>query len=452
MPEKIYISSTFSDLKQFRQAVVNSYLNLEEMAPGHYSINAMEYYKSEDIPAVTKCLSDVDECDIYILLIGRRYGFIPADQKKSITHLEYEQALKPGKDGKKKTILVFRASDVCKEYNYEETDPAARKLSADFYQDAATRISSEFESPRDLELKVSYALSRPLFKKLKPGSKLIPPDLREILCYCNRTRQILDFREGVKSNSKRVFFLIGDKDADDADGVVKRFMHYMLGLSGKKIDPQINASDVFSSTDEMKSIRGAFTLMNDYVKRISGRAIVDDSEKNESPEDLDKLTQTFLNGLDSLEIKRISIPFYFDYEFEFTDNSQSVNLFFSLISRIVQQYAAKSFKYELYFTVVVHFPQKDEPAVRNYLAPYFEKYRMKDKCEVLEILKPVTDNNVMDWFKEFLNTGGLTRSLYKIYFTDPSKRLYTMEEVNITLNDTMKDLSEGNPRVINLLP
>ena len=39
-----------------------------------------------------KCLKDVSSCDAYIGLFAWRYGYIPPEQKKSITELEYDQA------------------------------------------------------------------------------------------------------------------------------------------------------------------------------------------------------------------------------------------------------------------------------------------------------------------------------------------------------------------------
>ncbi|HEY5823007.1 MAG TPA: DUF4062 domain-containing protein [Cyclobacteriaceae bacterium] len=68
MSEKVYISSTYEDLKEFRQAAINCVVSLVE----YYIPVYMEFYDSEDQHFVAKCLNDVANSDIYILLLGKR--------------------------------------------------------------------------------------------------------------------------------------------------------------------------------------------------------------------------------------------------------------------------------------------------------------------------------------------------------------------------------------------
>ena len=84
MPESVYISSTFNDLKSFRQAIINCIVSLGD----HYKPVSMEFYDAEDMSFVKKCLTDVEACDIYILILGDRYGYKPKGFDQSITELE----------------------------------------------------------------------------------------------------------------------------------------------------------------------------------------------------------------------------------------------------------------------------------------------------------------------------------------------------------------------------
>jgi len=93
---KIYISSTFEDLIDHREAV---YKTLRQW--GHDAIAMEDYVASDDRP-LDKCLKDVSDSDVYIGLFAWRYGYIPPDQKKSITALEYDCARK-----NKKPCLIF---------------------------------------------------------------------------------------------------------------------------------------------------------------------------------------------------------------------------------------------------------------------------------------------------------------------------------------------------------
>lgn len=100
---KIYVSSTYIDLKEAREAV---YKALRKM---RHDVIAMEDYVATDIRPLDKCLGDVTNCDLYIGIFAWRYGFIPQEgnlEKKSITELEYHTALQ-----KNKHQLIFILND-----------------------------------------------------------------------------------------------------------------------------------------------------------------------------------------------------------------------------------------------------------------------------------------------------------------------------------------------------
>lgn len=84
---RVYVSSTFTDLREHREAVRLAIRRL-----GHDDI-AMEYYVAEDVRPVDRCLADVRSADLYIVIMAWRYGFIPPGHDKSITELEYRAAL-----------------------------------------------------------------------------------------------------------------------------------------------------------------------------------------------------------------------------------------------------------------------------------------------------------------------------------------------------------------------
>jgi GTPase SAR1 family protein len=92
---KIYISSTYEDLKEYRETV---YRALRKMS---HDVIAMEDYVATDKRPLQKCLEDVVSCDIYIGVFAWRYGFVPEDEKDnpyrlSITELEYRKAKEKG--------------------------------------------------------------------------------------------------------------------------------------------------------------------------------------------------------------------------------------------------------------------------------------------------------------------------------------------------------------------
>jgi hypothetical protein len=88
---RIYVSSTFTDLQEHREAVRNAIRRM-----GHLDV-AMEYYVAEDRRPLDKCLADVRTCDLYLIVQAWCYGHIPLDHTDSITHLEYRAALDANK-------------------------------------------------------------------------------------------------------------------------------------------------------------------------------------------------------------------------------------------------------------------------------------------------------------------------------------------------------------------
>lgn len=88
---RVYLSSTFEDLKDYRAAVS---LALERAG---LQVARMEGYVAADERPLDLCLQDVATVDVYIGLFAWRYGYVPpADHgntgQKSISELEFERA------------------------------------------------------------------------------------------------------------------------------------------------------------------------------------------------------------------------------------------------------------------------------------------------------------------------------------------------------------------------
>ncbi len=85
---KIFVSSTYEDMIPFRKAVSDAISSLEQSPIG------MEHFVSSSEKSLDVCLSDVRRCNLYVLLVGMRYGSVDEETGKSFTELEYEEALR----------------------------------------------------------------------------------------------------------------------------------------------------------------------------------------------------------------------------------------------------------------------------------------------------------------------------------------------------------------------
>ena len=100
---KVYISSPYKDLRDHRAAAA---LTLRRM--GH-DVIGMEEYVAEGMTPLDRSLADVRSADVYLIIVGWRYGYVPPDltanpNGRSITELEFEQATGAGKP-----VLAFLA-------------------------------------------------------------------------------------------------------------------------------------------------------------------------------------------------------------------------------------------------------------------------------------------------------------------------------------------------------
>ncbi len=96
---RIYLSSTFQDLKDHREEVARSLRQLRHEVVG------MEEYVADGSRPLAKCLRDIagdsaqnlPPCDLYVGIFAKRYGYVPDEaanpQKWSITEAEYRTAL-----------------------------------------------------------------------------------------------------------------------------------------------------------------------------------------------------------------------------------------------------------------------------------------------------------------------------------------------------------------------
>jgi WD40 repeat protein len=149
--KRVYVSSTYEDLKHHREAVVQA-------LRGVVDVECMEDYPAADEFPLAKCLKDIESCDCFILILGLRYGYEPAQNNpagKSITHLEYDHARG------RKPCFVFLLDP---EHPQEEkwVDPDARKptskigaLRADV---STNHIRQLFTTPDSLVRQVLRAL------------------------------------------------------------------------------------------------------------------------------------------------------------------------------------------------------------------------------------------------------------------------------------------------------
>lgn len=88
---KVFLSSTYADLTDYRRAVMDVLQECEVLFKG------MEFFGATEHKAIDTCLKNIAESDRVIVLIGSRYGSRQSDNGPSYTEAEIQEAIRINK-------------------------------------------------------------------------------------------------------------------------------------------------------------------------------------------------------------------------------------------------------------------------------------------------------------------------------------------------------------------
>jgi len=134
MPNKkfqIFVSSTYEDLVVERQAIVEAILMAGHIPAG------MELFTAGDKSQLEVIRQWIKDSDVFMVILGGRYGSIEEGSGKSYVHLEYEYALEEGKP-----IFAAVMSDVC-------LDVKVKSLGKEAFEQHPSRSISQLQEDGD---------------------------------------------------------------------------------------------------------------------------------------------------------------------------------------------------------------------------------------------------------------------------------------------------------------
>lgn len=97
---QVFVSSTYTDLREERKAIIESLLNAKYIPAG------MEMFSASNDEQFKYIKKIIDTCDYYVLIVGARYGSINPSTGKSFTEQEYDYAVE-----KNIPVLAFLHDD-----------------------------------------------------------------------------------------------------------------------------------------------------------------------------------------------------------------------------------------------------------------------------------------------------------------------------------------------------
>ena len=150
---QVFVSSTYQDLKPERQAAVEAILRAGHIPAG------MELFAAGDVSQMEIIKRWIDESDVYMLILGGRYGTTEPQSGRSYVALEYEYAVQKGIP-----FFAVVVSDQGLEHRRVGPD-AATHFERDHLQEyyafrksVLTKISRFFDEPKDIKLAVHETL------------------------------------------------------------------------------------------------------------------------------------------------------------------------------------------------------------------------------------------------------------------------------------------------------
>ena len=152
---KVFLSSTYIDLIEYRKAVVNALRMMGE------DVDHMEIFGARDEEPTKVSIEELNNCDVLIGVYAYRYGTIPKDSKTSVTEQEYLHASE-----REIPILIF-VVDESYPWLPKLMDQGLAKINKFKSMVTKEHTPEYFTSPDNLASKVVASIGR-LAKKLKP--------------------------------------------------------------------------------------------------------------------------------------------------------------------------------------------------------------------------------------------------------------------------------------------
>ena len=150
---QVFISSTYTDLLSERQAAVEAILKTGHIPAG------MELFAAGDQSQMETIKRWIDASDIYMLILGGRYGSVEPKTGVSYIELEYDYAVSLGKPVFAVVITDKALDGKVRERGKEVLETDRPKEYKAFREKVLGKTSSFFDDSKDIKLAVHESLS-----------------------------------------------------------------------------------------------------------------------------------------------------------------------------------------------------------------------------------------------------------------------------------------------------
>lgn len=150
---QVFVSSTFTDLSKERQSAVGAILTAGHIPAG------MELFTSGDESQMEVIKQWIDESDVYLLILGGRYGSVEPTSGKSYTQLEYEYAISKDKPLFSCVATEEALEERVKQYGSSVLETDNPKKLKEFRAEVLTKMVKFWSDEKDIKIAIGETMS-----------------------------------------------------------------------------------------------------------------------------------------------------------------------------------------------------------------------------------------------------------------------------------------------------
>lgn len=205
---QIFISSTYKDLITERQAAVEAILSARHIPAG------MELFNSSDESQLEVIKRWIDSSDIYVLILGGRYGSIEVKTGKSYIELEYEYALEKKKPFFSIVIDEDALIEKISKQGNEVTEKENKNKYNDFREKVTSRMCRFYYDSKDIKIAIHETLND-FNERYKLGGWVSSRDIPDISEYVEEIENLKNQIKNLKIEKQNNLKICAKSNEDD---------------------------------------------------------------------------------------------------------------------------------------------------------------------------------------------------------------------------------------------
>jgi len=268
---QVFISSTYSDLKEERSKVMQTIMSLDCIPAG------MELFPAIDDEQFDFIKKIIDDCDYYVLIVGGRYGSISQDGI-SYTEKEFDYAI-----SKEIPVIAFLHEDIGRIIvDKSDIEHEKREKLILFRNKVSTgRLVQTWSNPDDLNGKVAISLTKtiktyPAIGWVRANLQTNAESLQEMNVLRKKLAELTEYKNSIENAKKAqasdvIKLIAGLDESIDVNGTYTYYHNtnrckgkWNISLSWRELFAAISPFFMEPQTDSY-----AKTIIDDVLYKLS---------------------------------------------------------------------------------------------------------------------------------------------------------------------------------------